>query len=150
MNTNTSKSISSTTKSSQKQAKPKGNNPFCCSKKSSSDFLYATLNKKGLDRSTLYVSLKEQGLKKTTISNLFSGITTPSPLSARQLLFALHISYSESNDFLKHFGYAWSDNEVDVCVQECLKNGVGSWDQVLDYAVEQIPDLKERYPQLAA
>lgn len=157
MNTNTSKSISSTNTSFQKQVKTKGpveNNPFCL-KKEISYFLHDLVNKKGFPKESLVY--KPAGIKKTTWSNIYSGLVCPEPLTSRQLVIGLRCTVTEATEVLKKCGYCWTNSSFDKCIKDCLRLGIYTWsnekpgNDVISYIFKHAPEwLDGRYRKLAA
>lgn len=157
MNINTSKSISSTNTSSQKQARPKGpveNNPFCV-KRDVSNFLHDLVNQKGFPKESLVY--KSAGIKKTTWSSIYSGFACPEPLTSRQLVIGLRCTVTEATEVLKKCGYYWTNSTFDECIKDCLKFGIYTWsnekpgNDVISYINEHASEwLDGRFKKLAA
>ncbi len=151
MNTNTSKSISSTNTSSQKQVKSKGpveNNPFCI-KQNFSYSLHDIVRVKGfLKESQVY---KAADIQKNTWSGIYSGQARPDELTARKLVIGLRCSVDEATEVLRWCSYCWGETSFDKCIKDCLALGIYSWDDVISYIYKHAPEwLDGRFRKLAA
>lgn len=149
---NSQKQIPNTIKFSS-QKKCIENNPFC-NKNAFSTFLHTLVNAKNLHEPEVY---NAAGIRKSTWSNIYSGLTCPDELTARQLVIGLQATYDEACEILKKCGYCWAETSFDKCIIDCLNKGIFSWcnpktqNDVLSYIQNNAPEwLDGRFKKLAA
>ncbi|MCR5620224.1 MAG: helix-turn-helix transcriptional regulator [Treponema sp.] len=93
-------------------------------------YISALMSRKGLTASD--IDGKNAGyVEKGTWYQIQSGKNPPNPKTARRLVFALHCTIDEADEFLSLCGMKFVDgNEIDTCLKTCIQNEIYKWSEV--------------------
>lgn len=93
-------------------------------------YISALMTKKSLTPSD--IDGKNAGyVEKGTWHQIQSGKNPPNPKTARRLVFALHCTIDEADEFLSLCGMRFVDgNEIDTCLKTCIQNEIYKWSEV--------------------
>lgn len=93
-------------------------------------YISALMSRKGLTASD--IDGKNAGyVEKGTWYQIQSGNNPPNPKTARRLVFALHCTIDEADEFLSLCGMKFVDgNEIDTCLKTCIQNEIYKWSEV--------------------
>ena len=105
-------------------------------------FISALMTNKGLSASD--IDGKKAGyVEKGTWYQIQSGKNPPNPKTARRLVFALHCTIDEADEFLSFCGMRFVDgNEIDECLKMCIQKEIYKWSEVQDNIHKVLSETK--------